>query len=79
MAYLQKLLADAKKEERDTDITLSPTPRLRRGAYIQYYQNKYADADDVAATVNYEAMKKDPAVREAAVRFNSKTTWAMKR
>tara|TARA_R100000322_G_scaffold147541_1_gene103950 strand:- start:246 stop:3779 length:3534 start_codon:yes stop_codon:yes gene_type:complete len=71
MAYLQKLLADAKKEERDTDITLSPTPTTtKRGAYTSsIIKTNTQDADDVAATVTYEAMKKDPAVREAAVRF----------
>jgi hypothetical protein len=71
MAYLQKLLADAKKEERDTDITLSPTPTTtKRGAYTSsIIKTNTQDADDVAATVNYEAIKKDPAVRDAAVRF----------
>lgn len=71
MAYLQKLLADAKKEERDTGITLpSTSTTTRRGAYTSsIIKTNTQDADDVAATVNYEAMKKDPAVREAAVRF----------
>ena len=71
MAYLQKLLADAKKEERDTDITLSPTSTTtKRGAYTSsIIKTNTQDADDVATTVNYEAIKKDPAVRDAAVRF----------
>ena len=37
--------------------------------HISILKTNAQDADDVAATVNYEAMKKDPAVREAAVRF----------
>lgn len=71
MAYLQKLLADAKKEERDTGITLPSTSTTTgRGAYTSsIIKTNTQNADDVAATVNYETMKKDPAVREAAVRF----------
>ena len=54
MAYLQKLLADAKKEERDTGITLpSTSTTTRRGAYTSsIIKTNTQDADDVAATVN---------------------------
>ena len=69
MAYLQKLLADAKRGtgHRYNSVTHSTT--TKRGSYTSSILKTNAqDADDVAATVSYE-IKKDPAVREAAVRF----------
>ena len=65
------------KEEEDTDVTISSPKKssaLQNSFFNEYAKDgvtpddKIAD-NEIGVTKSYEAIKKDPAVREAAVRF----------
>ena len=65
------------KEEEDTDVTISSPKKssaLQNSFFNEYAKDgvtpddKIAD-NEIGVTKSYEAIKKDPAVRDAAVRF----------
>lgn len=69
MSYIQKLLDDQKKKEKDIQLGTAPTSPVA-GAYTSSIINRNKAADDeIAVTQSYEQVKADPAIRAAAVRF----------